>query len=46
MKNFMEDVVLEVLESSQTNPEFCRCEKCKQDVVLLTLSKIKVRLER
>lgn len=42
MKNFMEDVVLEVLEEAlETNPEFCRCEKCKQDVVLLALSKIK-----
>lgn len=42
MKNFMEDLVLELLdEALQANPEFCRCEKCRQDVVLLALSKIK-----
>ncbi|MBA2132011.1 late competence development ComFB family protein [Capillibacterium thermochitinicola] len=44
MKNYMEDVVLEVLEEVlQVNPDFCRCPKCKQDVVLIALSKIKGR---
>lgn len=38
----MEDVVREVLEEAlQTNPDFCRCEKCKHDVVAIGLSKLK-----
>ena len=44
MKNYMEDVIIEVLdEALQTNPDFCQCQKCKQDVVLIALSKIKGR---
>jgi len=42
MKNYMEDVVREVFNDVlKNNPDFCQCEKCKQDVVLLALSKIK-----
>ncbi|NLM38025.1 MAG: late competence development ComFB family protein [Firmicutes bacterium] len=44
MKNFREDVVLEALDKAlQANPSFCRCQKCRQDVILLALSKIKGR---
>ena len=42
MKNYMEDVVLEVLDVAlRLNPDFCRCEKCRKDVVLIALSNIK-----
>lgn len=42
MKNFMEDVILEVFnEVVKTNPDFCQCKKCKHDVLAIALSKIK-----
>lgn len=44
MKNYMEDVIREVFaEVLKNNPDFCQCEKCKQDVLALALSKIKGR---
>lgn len=42
MKNYMEDVIREVFtDLLKTNPDFCRCEKCKRDVMAIALSKIK-----
>lgn len=44
MKNFMEDVILEVFrEVVKNHPDFCECEKCKRDVLAIALSKIRGR---
>ncbi len=44
MKNFMEDVIIEVFQEIKgTNPDFCNCDKCRRDVIAIALSKIKGR---
>lgn len=39
--NYMEDMVAEILENllSERN-DLCRCKKCKQDMIALTLNKL------
>ena len=42
MKNFAEDVIIEVFEEIKgTIPDFCNCEKCRRDVIALALTKIR-----
>lgn len=44
MKNFAEDVIIEVFEEiKNVNPDFCKCEKCRRDVIALALTKIRGR---
>lgn len=44
LKNYMEDVVLDVLRDitiKSRHPECCFCEKCTQDIIALSLSRLK-----
>jgi competence protein ComFB len=41
-RNYMEDVVREVYEEMmRVNPQFCTCERCKLDTMLLALKQLK-----
>jgi competence protein ComFB len=41
-RNYMEDVVREVyVEMMRVNPQFCTCERCKMDTMLLALKQLK-----
>jgi competence protein ComFB len=41
-RNYMEDVVSEVyMEMVRINPQFCSCEQCKVDTMLLALKQLK-----
>ncbi|HEY8393151.1 MAG TPA: late competence development ComFB family protein [Capillibacterium sp.] len=42
MKNYMEDVINEVFDDLLAkNSDFCRCERCRKDVLAIALGKIK-----
>ncbi|HHZ20885.1 MAG TPA: late competence development ComFB family protein [Firmicutes bacterium] len=42
LKNYMEDVVNSVYEDYlKSNPEFCKCERCRQDMLALALSHLR-----
>lgn len=44
LKNFMEDVVKEVFQDvKRVRSDLCPCNRCREDVVALALSKIKGR---
>lgn len=41
VKNYMEDVVLDLINDVwQKEPYICKCEKCKSDVINLTLNRL------
>lgn len=41
-KNYMEDVVLEVYrEFAAKNPQYCSCERCSADAIVIALKKLK-----
>ncbi len=41
-KNYMEDVVIEVLnEFLAKNPNYCGCDRCRADMIVVALSKLK-----
>ncbi|HEY8464802.1 MAG TPA: late competence development ComFB family protein [Bacillota bacterium] len=41
-RNYMEDVVCEVYEEMiRKNPQFCKCERCKIDTLLIALRHLK-----
>ncbi|HOJ77941.1 MAG TPA: late competence development ComFB family protein [Bacillota bacterium] len=41
-KNYMEDVVLEVYkEFISKNPQYCGCERCSADTMVIALKKLK-----
>lgn len=42
LKNYMEDVVNQVYdEYLQQNPDFCKCGRCRQDMLALALSHLR-----
>jgi len=44
LKNFMEDVVQEVFQDvKDLRPDVCTCNRCRDDVIALALSKLKGR---
>lgn len=41
-KNYMEDVVYEVYqEFAKNHPEYCSCERCSADTMVIALKKLK-----
>ena len=41
-KNYMEDVVLEVFHQfTSKNPQYCSCERCTADTVVIALKKLR-----
>ncbi|KMT20973.1 late competence development ComFB family protein [Clostridium cylindrosporum] len=43
VKNYMEDVVEDLVDklwNENTDKDFCKCEKCKNDVIALSLNKL------
>jgi competence protein ComFB len=41
-KNYMEDVIVEVLKDFyQQYPEYCCCERCKADTIVIALSNLR-----
>jgi competence protein ComFB len=41
-RNYMEDVVREVYDDMiRINPQFCKCERCKVDTMLIALKQLK-----
>ena len=44
MKNALEELVFEIYEQLRTkHPEFCSCERCRDDVIAQTLNKARPR---
>jgi competence protein ComFB len=42
LRNYMEDVVKEVFdEYLQRDPDFCRCERCRRDTIVMTLNQMR-----
>jgi len=40
-KNYMEDVVLDVYQDFiKQNPQYCACERCQNDTVVIALKKL------
>jgi competence protein ComFB len=40
LKNYMEDVVLNIMDSVLKDMEICKCEKCKMDIAALALNNL------
>lgn len=41
-KNYMEDVIFEVYQDFlKKHPEFCQCERCQADTMVIALKKLK-----
>ncbi|HHW14369.1 MAG TPA: late competence development ComFB family protein [Firmicutes bacterium] len=42
LRNYMEDVVKQVFEEYlERDPDFCRCERCRRDTIVLTLNQLR-----
>lgn len=40
IKNFMEEAVIETLDSVLKDLDVCKCDKCKLDIIALTLNNL------
>ena len=40
LKNYMEDVVLSIMDEVIGNMEICKCEKCKMDIAAIALNNL------
>lgn len=38
LKNYMEDVVLDLMDQVVDNMDICKCEKCRLDIAAITLN--------
>ena len=47
MKNYMEDVVKEILQDLvKVQPIHCQCERCRNDIIALALSSLRKNTPR